>query len=147
MVPLRFFVAKLGQRYFVFMRTAQGSRGAPLSFAVLVALASRFIQSLLLGPARRGQPEGRLQVYVDDPLAILVGSEARANRLASIVATGWLLLRFPLAFHKAVISNVVTWIGVKITVEPDAVHAEVPEAKGCELITPIEEAMESNVIC
>ena len=52
LVPLRheerkYFCAKLKGKYYSFLRTAQGSRGAPLTFAACIALAGRLIQSLI----------------------------------------------------------------------------------------------------
>ena len=53
----KYFVARLEGRYYIFLRTAQGSRGAPLTCSVIMALASRFIQSILCsGDARTGAP-------------------------------------------------------------------------------------------
>ena len=50
LIPLRqaerkYFCAKLHGQYYAFLRMAQGSRGAPLTFAALIALAARLIQS------------------------------------------------------------------------------------------------------
>ena len=43
----RFFVSRFRGKWYVFLRTAQGSRGAPLSWAALAALLARCIQGLL----------------------------------------------------------------------------------------------------
>ena len=66
LIPLRHaerkhFCAKLHCKYFAFLRTAQGSRGAPLRFAALIALAARLIESLISGPQmyRWAREEGR----------------------------------------------------------------------------------------
>ncbi|CAJ1454754.1 unnamed protein product [Effrenium voratum] len=83
----RFFVAKLRGKYFVFLRTAQGSRSAPLTFAAVMALSARLVQSVLLRDrlSRRHPQEGRLEVYVDDPIAVLSGTPSKVRRLASLV--------------------------------------------------------------
>lgn len=116
LVPLRraerkYFYAKLKGSYYAFLRTAQGSRGAPLTFSALIALASRLIQSLIPGPQmhRWAREEGRMNVCVDDPIAIIRGSESRIRRVASMVIVGWLLLGFLLAFHKAIVAPTVLW--------------------------------------
>ena len=115
LVPLRheerkYLCAKLRGKFYAFLRTAQGSRGAPLTFAAAIALAARLVQSLVAGPKqwRRAREEARMQVYVDDPLVIMRASESRVKRLATMVIVGWMLLGFPLAFHKAVMAPTLT---------------------------------------
>ena len=153
LVPLRhlerkYFCARLKGSYYAFLRTAQGSRGAPLTFAALIALASRLIQSLISGPQmnRWAREEGRMNVYVDDPIVIMRGSESRIRRVAAMVIVGWLLLGFPLAFHKAVLSPTVLWVGITLQVTTDTVRAEVPESKVLELKDLILTNLRSNVM-
>ena len=134
-VERKYFCARLTGSYYAFLRTAQGSRGAPLTFSAIIALASRLIQSLISGPQmnRWAREEGRMNVYVDDPIAIIRGSESRIRRVASMVIVGWLLLGFPLAFHKAILAPTVLWVGITLQVTTDLVRAEVPESKVLEL--------------
>jgi hypothetical protein len=152
LVPLmkteqKYFAAMLGGRYYLFQRTAQGSRGAPLTFAVLMALASRFVQSLLcFATSGDAIPEGMIQVYVDDPLAILKGSKTRQKRLACLIASAWMILGIPMAFHKAVMSKSVTWIGVTIEANDSEIVVEVTAAKVAELQMLVRESLTSNVI-
>ena len=42
----RYFVGKIGGNFYVYLRTAQGSRGAPLSWATVFGLICRCVQSL-----------------------------------------------------------------------------------------------------
>ena len=143
----RFFVARLRNKYYVFLRTAQGSRGAPLTFSVIMSLASRFVQSILCsGEANSNAPEAMLQVYVDDPLAVIRGNQKRQKRIACMIATAWMVLGIPMAFHKAVFSSSLVWIGVSLQVTPNDVIVEVPESKVNELLSLIGEAMSGNVI-
>lgn len=140
----RYFVAKLRGRYYVFLRTAQGSRGAPLTFAVIMALATRFVQSTLCHSRQPdGTPEGMMQVYVDDPLTVLKGNEQRQKRLDSVA---WMLLGVPMAFHKAILSHTAIWIGVSLEITRDEVIVEVTEAKVTELLQLISDALAGNVI-
>ena len=76
----RLFIVKHGGVFVVFERTAQGSRGAPLSWAAVASLLARVAQSLLLSDDGRGQ-EGRLQVYVGDPLLAVKGTPGQARCL------------------------------------------------------------------
>ena len=152
LVPLhmderKYFVAKFRKKYYVFVRTAQGSRGAPLTFAVVMALAARFVQSILCGPCRGGHhPEAMLQIYVDDPLAVLLGTEPRQKRLACLISTAWMILGVPMAFHKAILSNHTMWIGININVNESEVMVEVPAEKVAELKKLIGDALRGNVI-
>ena len=143
----RFFAATLGGKYYLFRRTAQGSRGAPLTFSVIMALASRLVQSMLCyTTGRNSTPEGMLQVYVDDPLAILKGTDKRLRRLVCIISAVWMILGIPMAFHKAVMSHTVTWIGVTIEVTATDITVEVTSAKVTELISLLKESLQGNVI-
>eukprot|EP00974_Lingulodinium_polyedra_P108918 10541493-Lingulodinium_polyedra.AAC.1 len=44
----RFFVARIRGRFYLFLRTAQGSRGGPLTWCRLAALVSRLTQGALV---------------------------------------------------------------------------------------------------
>ena len=105
----------------MFNRTAQGSRMAPLTFAAIMALASRWIQSL--------SDDFRLQTYVDDLLVLIQGTQQRIRRLAVVIAAAWQIMGFPLAFHKATLSDKLTWIGVQLELRDEAIIAEVTDAK------------------
>lgn len=144
----RFFTARLKGVYYSFERTAQGSRSAPLTFAAIIALASRRIQSIL-STARHGgmhTEEARLQTYVDDPIFSIRGDEERRTRVAAIVLVAWSLMGFPVAFHKATLSNNVVWIGIELTIQEDGIEAKVPEAKVRELQSMMNEALMANVL-
>eukprot|EP00435_Cladocopium_sp_Y103_P074415 s25_g48.t1 len=134
----KFFVAKLRGQYYVFTRTAQGSRGAPLTFAAVLSVASRWVAS--------SEHTMKLQVYVDDPLAILQGSAAEQRRTACLVIAMWSVMGFPIATHKAVLSQSLVWIGVRLQVEDRRVIAEVPASKVAELDMLLADAVKSNVI-
>ena len=146
-VEQRFFCAKLCGKFYAFLRTAQGSRGAPLTFSTVIGLGGRLVQSLLAGPCvgRLSLHEARMQIYVDDPLTVIRGTEDRTKRLAVISILGWTLLGFPLAFHKAVMSPTLRWVGVKLQMSRDQIQVEVPESKVQELRVLIDECMSSNL--
>ena len=93
-VPLRhcerrFFVGKLRGQYVVYLRTAQGSRAAPITWACLISLVARCTQALF------SQDAVRLQVYVDDPTGALYGSQATRDRNLCIIVLLWMCLGFP----------------------------------------------------
>ena len=117
----RFFAARLDSTYLIFNRTAQGSRLAPLTFAAIMALCTRLVQSML--------QRSRLQVYVDDPWTGLSGSPETIDEEVMTLLVGWELLGLPVAYHKAAIGKDLKWIGMQITVHQDSVEVRIPEDK------------------
>ena len=134
----KFFCAFLRGHYYLFVRTAQGSRMAPLTFASTMSIASRWIQSL--------SDEYSMQVYVDDPLVVLASNPERTKRLVCMIAASWMIMGFPLAFHKATLAAKLVWIGVQLDITDKSVIAEVPEAKVAELTLVLKELLQSNLI-
>eukprot|EP00435_Cladocopium_sp_Y103_P022772 s4904_g5.t1 len=134
----KYFVARLRNNYYIFTRTAQGSRGAPLTFAAVLSTAARWVASAC--------PKLKLQVYVDDPLAIIRGTSSEQQRMACIIVIMWSIMGFPIATHKAVLSTSLVWIGVRLQVHSDQVVAEVPASKVQELDKLLQDTMSSNVI-
>ena len=63
-----------------------------------------------------------------------------------MIATAWMILGVPMAFHKAVFSSNLVWIGVSLQVTSKEVTVEVPESKVKELQGLIDEALAGNVI-
>ena len=97
-VPLRkserrFFTGRLGGRYVVYLRTAQGSRAAPLTWALLISLVMRCSQAMF-DPGRL-----RLQDYVDDPIAVIRGTPpsscAMQREVGGVPAYSWLSFSLP----------------------------------------------------
>ena len=139
----RYFVTKFRGRFLVFQRTAQGSRGAPLTWAAIAALVARRVQSVFITP--HGQ-EARLQMYVDDPLLALKGSEARRARLAARFLFVWLLLGMGVAFPKARFDRELVWIGVKLRITDSGIVASIPAEKAADLLALINECLSKNVL-
>ena len=152
LVPLeprerRFFVAKFRGKFLVFLRTAQGSRTAPLTFCTIMSLATRLVQSvLMLNHDRTGYGEGaRVQVYTDDPWVVTKGTPEQIDRCFAIVLLLWDLLGLPIATHKATRGPSLKWIGMQITVNQREVQVEIPEDKILELESLSLDILASNV--
>ena len=114
----RFFVGKLGDNFLVYLRTAQGSRGAPITWAAIFGLVCRCVQSLFYTghTHKRGWFEAELQVYVDDPWAALIGNRSTRDRLVTLMIVAWRVLGVTLAFPKARRGLQVDWIGANLLV-------------------------------
>ena len=92
-------------KFIVFLRTVQGSRGAPNSWARLAALVMRLTQGLF------DDTTVRMHCFVDDPIASIRG-EAWVRRLkAASIMLVWEAIGFNLAYRKGQFSGRVDWIG------------------------------------
>ena len=84
----RFFVGRVRGVYMIYLRTAQGSRGAPLSWAAVFGLIGRQVQSMFLGREACDIDVVMLEDYVDDPWSTLVGTQVQRDRhLAMLIST------------------------------------------------------------
>jgi len=99
----RFFTFLLRGRYYVLLRTGQGSRGAPLTWARLAALMARLTQAMFPTDTMR------LNVYVDDPIMALRGTRACREMNVAIILVLWSALGFSLSLRKAKRSSTVVW--------------------------------------
>eukprot|EP00435_Cladocopium_sp_Y103_P060722 s646_g22.t1 len=144
----KYFCARLRGKFYCFHRTAQGSRAAPLTFAAIIALASRWVQSIVSTPKHLGMhtEEARVQTYVDDPLFTIRGSEGRQKRLTAVILVAWMVMGFPLAVRKATLSSRLTWIGVELSILSSGMEALVPQEKVCELSDLLRRTLQSNVV-
>jgi hypothetical protein len=104
----RFFVVRVDGSYFVYMRSAQGSKNAPLTWARFIALVCRLTQSLF------SADEVRLRCYVDDPCVSVKGTPAARDTLIAICILVWRSLGLGLAFSKGERGTQVEWIGVQL---------------------------------
>ena len=106
----RFFTFLLRGRYYVLLRTGQGSRGAPLTWARLAALMARLTQAMFPIDTMR------LNVYVDDPIMALRGTRACRDMNAAIILVLWSALGFSLSLRKAKRSSAVVWTSARFSV-------------------------------
>ena len=97
----KFFVSKHRGRWLVFLSTAQGSRGAPLSWTAIAALVARCVESLFFTDNSCTELDAKMQLYVDDPLLAMRGDDLRCKRLCVRLCIAWVVLGFNLAFRKA----------------------------------------------
>ncbi|CAE7793132.1 unnamed protein product, partial [Symbiodinium necroappetens] len=114
-----------------------GSKNAPIVCGRVAAFIGRLSQSLFLSD------RARLQVYVDDPCFLMVGSQGQRDRLASILICMWMSLRIPLAFGKASRGADFTWIGVHYHIKAGK-DGKVTVTGKTELMQEILEATEAH---
>ena len=118
----KFFCVKLGNKYIVFTKTAQGSRGAPLTWARIAALVTRLTQTVI------GIQRTRMSTYVDDPIVVAVGSAKFRKDTFARVLLIWSALQLPLAFDKAVYGPSVTWTSAVFCPLADALIVRIKES-------------------
>ena len=146
----RFFVGKINGKYLVYLRTAQGSRGAPLSWAAVFGLICRCVQSLFWKKhhtAQRAHFSADLQVYVDDPWAVVCGTVAQRDRSMALMILTWRIIGVRLAFSKARRGAVVDWIGASLFIKDRVtVVAKIMENRVSEVKHLTEKMLLSNVV-
>ena len=140
----RFFGAQLTIKgklmYLLFLRAVQGSRSAPLSWARVIALVIRLTQSLF-------DPKSvRLMCFVDDPLAVIVGTPAQRALIKATIITTWEALGFALSYHKGQSATTVVWIGGTISTEKDCVIGSIKDGILEDLRSDIKRFASLNVI-
>jgi len=107
----KFFVSVHRGRYYVYLRNAQGSRGAPLGWGRTAALLGRLTQSMF------HKNEARIEIYTDDPCITLAGSRRQRDRCVAAIVLIWRLLGFPLSWRKASRGVSISWIGGQFDVD------------------------------
>ena len=70
----QFFAVQFAGKIFIFLKTAQGSTVAPLTWARVAALITRLTMSVL------GSETCRMSTYVDDPLISGFGNTLHRSR-------------------------------------------------------------------
>jgi len=113
----RFFVFRCGNHWYVVLRTAQGSRSAPLTWGRTFAMSARMAMST--SPPDRL----RLETYVDDPIMIARGVPTIRRQILTRVILVWLAQGHRLAWHKAQSGASVSWISITFEITKDTVVA------------------------
>jgi len=105
--------------YIVWLVLGFGGKPNPLVFARAASFAARTAQALLDPDSPTGTCElaaGRVQVYVDDPIACFMGTREACATSLDIVVAYWLVLGLPLAWGKGLFTRGQhTWIGGDFT--------------------------------
>jgi hypothetical protein len=136
----RYFAVYYRGEILIFLKTTQGSRGAPLTWARIIALVMRLTQSVV------GCDTCRISTYVDDPLVIAVGTPAERRRTFATILLIWSSLGLPLAMDKATLGTQTTWTSAIFSTVPDGIVVRVKEAIITETIALLTTFSRSNMI-
>ena len=144
----RYFTAVFRGKYLVWLRNAQGSRGAPTAWAAMAGLLMRCAMSVVGkdGSGRRMPYRCAGHCYVDDPIFAVRGTRRDQHRLIVRIVLAWMVLGLPLAFKKARIGNPVDWIGFQIHQQRDRVIGSIPKEKMQDLLEGTLSLMKGNVV-
>jgi hypothetical protein len=140
----RFFCAMLDtagvRQYLVFLRTVQGSRSAPLTWARVAALVMRLTQSLF-------HPDTlRLHCFVDDPIASVRGTAAERRAAVATMVLVWEALSFGLAYKKGQFGKKVVWIGGTLEFTASGLDAAVKDTIVEDIVTGFKAYSASNIV-
>ena len=93
-----------------YLTQAQGSVNAPVVCGRVAALLVRLTQPVVSNNWMR------LQLYVDDPILCIRGTEPDRDRMMAAVILLWATLGVRLAYKKASRGAAIQWIGASLTV-------------------------------
>ena len=100
-----YFVIKHEGKFYIFLVMAQSGALFPCIRARVAGLLGRLVQALF------DRDEVSINTFVDGPLAVRAGPQARRNRHMAMIIIAWRVLGFPLSFHKGKAATTITWTG------------------------------------
>ena len=107
-----------------------GGHANPLVYSRVATFASRSGQALLQREtAVSSLAHGRIQLYVDDPAVVLVGTEQERSDAVDVLVLWWLLLGIPLSWKKGWYGTATeghTWIGVHFQAKNGVARLRLP---------------------
>ena len=124
-------------QYFCLRCISFGLACGPLVWARFASMCMRLSQASCLNH------ECRHQCYVDDPIVIAAGANARdRSRIFFRVTLLWQVLGFRIAWHKDFRGASVSWIGVKLSFQGPSnrdLRVELPEEKIAKILSAFNE--------
>ena len=110
-----------------------GGHSKPLTYSRAATFAARSGQALLTRPrSQTDVAEGRLQLYVDDPILTVTGSIHQQHAAIDLLVLWWLCLGIPLSWSKGFFGDASRphdWIGVTfVSRAPGTATVTLPES-------------------
>ncbi|CAE7359038.1 icd [Symbiodinium natans] len=121
----RYLAGQADGRYFYYKTVLFGVRTGPLVWCRVAALVSRATQALT------SSVESRLELFIDDPLIALKGTQSMVRWAAARVLWFWLALGLKLAWPKGSLGPEAHWIGAVLKADRTqrAVEVSIPASK------------------
>ena len=117
----RFFVVSFKNKYYTWLKVAQGSTAAPLTWARVAAAITRMTMAILRSD------RCRMSTYVDDPLLSCFGSPETRRQHFAITLLTWGALRLPLSLSKAKLGKSIMWISGCFTKIPRGIRVTIKQ--------------------
>ena len=86
-----------------------------------------------------------MEVYVDDPVCLLLGTEQECKQQAAVMTLAWAALGIVLAFAKGQFGRTVNWIGASFESTNKGVVATILRTRLDDLLGLVKELLSSNV--
>lgn len=115
-----------------------GLAAAPLLWGRTAALLGRCTQ------ATHSPHSHRLQVYVNDPVVVVAGSQMERSRLIARTLVLWAALGARIALHKAARGTSVKWIGAQYTIVPGGIKVAIDAERIAKLESVVEKGLEAK---
>ena len=115
-----------------------GLRSGPRLWGRIASWLARSTQALLR--------QGRVELYVDDPIIALYGTPAERRRELAIILTWIVVLGYRLSWKTAARGATVEWIGAQVSINSTGVSVTIPDGKVEELRTTVEETRQNQLL-
>ena len=135
----RFLAGRACDGWFYYERVLFGVRSGPLVWGRVAAWVGRCTQAVMK------PSEGRLSIFVDDPLLAVAGDEGKRELIILRVLCLWSALGLQAAWDKAQRGKRVQWIGAELTARGSCkgVRTTLPESKRLGLISLMDEIQQA----
>ena len=90
--------------------------------------------------------EVRLMCYVDDPLAVLRGTQQERAIMTAIIILVWEALGFGLAYSKGQLAQKATWIGGTLEIQSDSITTTVKQSIISDICDDLQKITRSNLV-
>ena len=109
------------ENFYLFCALLFGYKTAPLLWSRLASCLARCLQSMFSGS------EAQHQVYLDDALWVLQGNLKERNSMLALILMTMGALGFKVSLSKGLRSTQVQWVGVRFTINEDAIILGLPD--------------------
>ena len=136
----KWFAVMYRGEVYIFLRTTQGSRGAPLTWARFIALIARLTQSVI------DTTSTRINTYVDDPIIAALAPSAEKDLKFAMILIIWSTLGLPMSLEKAVRGQSVTWTSAIFTPIPEGIIVQIKEAIVVDATETVQKMLTRNTV-
>ena len=119
----QFTAVYINDKYYIFNVLVFGAASAPTVWGRYAAFIGRSSAAILRSR------QGRIQVYVDDPLAALSGSPPYTTTSIAILLLWFCYSGLPISWKKSEAGTSITWISARICLSSEHINGTIPQDK------------------